>query len=148
MRKKSQRIIDLEACVKATAAQLKKQKKLLAFAKQHAAFLDTLKCRTSFYSDTFDFDYPTHSDAVKIMQYFRAGKWSKRYSESKVTYAATLGDMGLRLYEGALPPHCRVITETVTVPERIIPEHVEEKTRIVCNEDENIDQPTTEAAAE
>lgn len=145
MKTKSKSVTSIKEAIANVLAQLKRHRQILAFVKKHAAFLDTLDCRVSPCCDYLDFDYPSHSTSVKIMTYFKAGKWEKTYETSTVTYKGKVDGMNLRMYCGALPPNCKVVTETVVVPEHVVPEHTETKTKIVCNED--IVESTTETAS-
>ena len=92
-----------------------------------------------------DIDFPSRADVVNILKVLHVGKWekSKVSNESeKLNYISPpiIGDVAVRLWAAQPPGSCRIVEETVEVPETVVPAHTKIVKRLVCSE------PETEAA--
>ncbi len=81
-----------------------------------------------------DFDFLSHDTVIEVIKVF-PGKWNKKVNEDNETITYTrepVDGWTIRCYCGAPPPNCRIVEETITVPEAIVPAHTTIKRTLVC----------------
>lgn len=113
-----------------------RENEIVAWLTEHQEELEklTLTPEVLDYSG-IDFNFPSHEDAIKIMQVVNAGSWEKRYNESTITYTTKIGSVNFRIYNGQPPPNCKIVEEEVTIPSHYEPETKAIRRRIVCQQE-------------
>jgi hypothetical protein len=87
--------------------------------------------------DKIDIDNPSREQVVKLMLLL-GGKWNKETgcgTSINYTRVDPVDGLRVRLWSADPPPSCRIVTEEVHVPEKVIPAHTETKTKLVCIEE-------------
>ena len=85
--------------------------------------------------DTMDFDLLSHAEVVKVLLAF-PGYWNKKIDENDgkptIHYTQEVDGITVRCWHGQPPPSCRIVEESVEIPETVIPAHKEIKRKLVC----------------
>jgi len=126
-------------------ATVKNCRKRIALLRRFAPEIKALGIVPSGCQSYIDFDNLKHEEVIKALKLW-PGQWSKEYTESaRITYSLSGDGYTVRCWNGEPPPNCKLVKEIVTVPSRYVPEHTEERLKLVCNGD-NHDQPAQIAA--
>ncbi len=113
-----------------------KDQRCIEFLILYRSEIEEINCPIQWMGDTLDFNLPSRSQVLAIIKKF-PGKWEKCKVGSIMHYTLTKEDArfpldlsGLRLYSAELPPSCKIIKKTRTLP--AIPERVEKYEEISC----------------
>jgi hypothetical protein len=94
----------------------------------------------------------THADALALMKHLALGKWERNVQPERTVYSTKIqlphkrscyycqGDdwfFTIEIVMTGVPSSCRVVEETVKVPEQVIPATTKKAYRVVCGEKED-----------
>lgn len=129
--------MNVSAKIESTERSIRNYVAMVAFLKEHQAFLESFE-GTCFESlGTIHFTAAcrnlTRDQTLSIIRHFH-GKWNKSYDQDKVSYKREKQEgetLGVAIYEAEAPPSCRI--EEI---EEEVPAHKVIRRRLVCTESE------------
>ena len=124
----------LKIAIQEEQALVKRARNRIALLRRFAPQIKALGIVPSGYRNCIDFDNLKHDQIVTALKLW-PGKWNKEYTDTaRITYTLKGDDFMVRCWNGEPPPNCKLVKEIITIPSRYVPEHTEERLKLVCND--------------
>lgn len=87
----------------------------------------------SLFGESLDLNFPSRDLCMTVLRHF-GGKWDKDYQNEKINYSREIDGVTVRIYNVDPPQNCKIVEETIDVPEQVVAAHKKTVRKLVCKE--------------